>query len=140
MAADADNSAFGVSEGDTLTISFDLPTDTGVDPPQPWGSGVGVGVTAGDKDYVDSLFRFCPRSGCGDELRPPGDFAIVVGADYEGAWTDESTFVVTILDAGGSEVALGEGVIGVLAGIRTGPCYTPGCFGGPPLPLRTLKK
>ena len=111
VAADADNSAFGVSEGDTLTISFDLPTDTGVDPPQPWGSGVGVGVTAGDKDYVDSLFRFCPRSGCGDELRPPGDFAIVVGADYEGAWTDESTFVVTILDAGGSEVALGETVV-----------------------------
>ena len=52
VAADADNSAFGVSEGDTLTISFDLPTDTGVDPPQPWGSGVGVGVTAGDKVRV----------------------------------------------------------------------------------------
>ena len=80
VAADADNSAFGVSEGDTLTISFDLPTDTGVDPPQPWGSGVGVGATAGDKDYVDSLFRFCPRSGCGDELRPPAAPLMCSGA------------------------------------------------------------
>ena len=34
VAADADNSAPGISEGDTLTISFDVPTDAGVDPPQ----------------------------------------------------------------------------------------------------------
>ena len=123
-----------------------------------------------------SLTLTLTRSGCGDELRPPGSGTIVLGADYQGAWTtlslvglpwllgwellclhwrrggrahllaahclltthtaypnpnpnpspspnpnpsphysgawtDESTFVVTVLDASGSEVALGETVV-----------------------------
>ena len=35
-----------------------------------------------------SLTLTLTRSGCGDELRPPGSGTIVLGADYQGAWTD----------------------------------------------------
>ena len=58
-----------------------MPTDTGVEPPQPWGTGIGVGATAGGAAYVDSLFRFCARD-CGDDRRQ--GTAVVVGADYGG--------------------------------------------------------
>ena len=61
-AYDHDNSAAGHDSGDTLTLVFDKPTDVGVSPPQPWGSGVGAGATSGGAGYVDSLFRFC--DGC----------------------------------------------------------------------------
>ena len=49
---------------------------------------------------------------------PPGSLLRCCGSPLThhtyclpGAWTDESTFVVTVLDASGSEVALGETVV-----------------------------
>ena len=104
VAADADNSAEGVSFGDTLSIRFTVPTDTGVTPPQRWGTGVGTSPTAGGPEYVDSLFRFCVLD-CTTGAPAP------IGASYNGAWTDESTFVVTVLDPTGSELELGETVV-----------------------------
>ena len=69
-ASDPDNSAEGLDVGDTLTLVFDTPTDVGVTPPQPWGSGVGGGAISGDAKYVDSLFRFCKLACPADDPSP----------------------------------------------------------------------
>ena len=58
-------------EGDRLTLTFDKPTDKA------------RGERYGLKTFVDGLFSFSE----GD----PAD-------DYSGEWTDDSTFVVTIID------------------------------------------
>ena len=74
VAADPDDGDTAVSIGDTLTIAFDTPTDR---------CG---GPTHGDRHMVDDIFRFSPA----------------LADDYTGAWLDEVTFVVTIVDARGS--------------------------------------
>ena len=109
VVADDDNSAAGLDPGDTLTLVFDVPTDVGVSPPQPWGSGVGEGATSGGVAYVDSLFRFCDAA-CPDDADTSTASLITLGAAYSGQWSDESTFVVTIVDPTGSEISLGETV------------------------------
>ena len=118
-AYDHDNSAAGHDSGDTLTLVFDKPTDVGVSPPQPWGSGVGAGATSGGAGYVDSLFRFCDGSCPRDDPSPlalANTFVshgsrVSLGADYRGQWTDESTFVVTLLDVLGCELQIGRTVV-----------------------------
>ena len=114
IAADADNSQVGLSTDDTLTLVFDRPTNIAVEPPQPWGSGIGEGKTMGDRAYVDSLFRFC-RISCPDDSETSSNWlleasAVRVGDAYSGAWSDESTFVIQILSEMNSDIAIGETV------------------------------
>lgn len=113
-AADDDNSASGLDAGDVLTLTFDAPTNVGVTPPQPWGLGVGEGATSGGKAYVDSLFRFC-RVACPSDAYPDDAWAayvdrVVVGQDYSGAWADEATFRIIIVDNTSSTLSLGQTV------------------------------
>ena len=72
----ADDGDTAVSFGDTLTVTFDAPTDRG------------AGPSGGSRTFVDDLFRFEPAP----------------ASDYSGEWADDSTFVVTVLDAAGVSV------------------------------------
>ena len=60
------------SAGDTLTITMNMATD-GMLPPR---------ATSGGRTFVDELFAFSAS----------------LGTDYSGAWRDESTFAIRILD------------------------------------------
>lgn len=77
IARDPDNSGLGFEPGDTLTMSFSLPTNRD--------------TASGAKIYVDSLFTFDPP----------------VGDDYSGEWQDDSTFIVTIQTVGDAAPVLG---------------------------------
>ena len=114
-AEDDDNSAAGIDVGDSLTLVFDVPTNVAVTPPQPWGDGVGGGATSGDGQFVDSLFRFCTTACPLDAGQPSGSWLdnparARLGMAYSGAWRDESTFTVTLVDPTGNTLALGETV------------------------------
>ena len=80
LAADPDDGDSAVSIGDTFTITFDAATDRAGGPRQ------------GDRAFVDDMLRFDPP----------------LAADYSGAWTDARTLVVTLVDAAGSLVAVGD--------------------------------
>ena len=69
VAGDPDGGDSSFGAGDTLTLRFQLPTD--------------LGARAGGKRFVDSLFEIEPS---------PGD-------EYEGAWSDSSTFVIDVRSA-----------------------------------------
>ena len=83
-AADPDNSAVGWGAHDTLTLRFSQPTSRD-------------SATA-RKEYVDALFSFEPT----------------IGDDYRGAWADDSTFVITILDVGAAAPAIGDASVTVV--------------------------
>ena len=82
-------------KGDTITLGFTAPTN--------------LDSSSDQRSYVDSLFDFQPS----------------IGDDYSGAWRDDSTFIVTMLDVGthapviGSATARVRGVI--LDSTRTRP-------------------
>ena len=80
---DPDNSELAYGAGDTLTLSFSLPTNRDSASPQ--------------RSYVDSLFAFSPQ----------------FGDDYSGAWDDDSTFVITVLSVGNNAPELGEATASV---------------------------
>ena len=71
-AATWDRKDAGWSRYDTLRVSFDQLTD--------------LGGREGGKDFVDTVLAFSHP----------------LGADYSGAWSDRSTFLVTILDPTGA--------------------------------------
>ena len=76
-----DNSIPAISNGDTLSITFSRDTDRGGFP-----LNVPIGVV-----NVDLLF----------------DSAHDRGNDYDGKWVNNRTFVITFIDAVGSELVLG---------------------------------
>ena len=78
VARDPDNSGVGFGPGDTLAMSFSLPTNRD--------------TASGAKIYVDSLFTF----------NPP------IGDAYSGEWLDASTFVVTVATVGDAAPVLGN--------------------------------
>ena len=113
IAADPDSSAAGYSDGDTISITFDVPLaiqyrnwEAGglqSDPNADGGDGVtGIG---GPRAYVNALFKFSGK----------------LGQDYSGAWTDTSTFVVTITDTT-AEYGVTIGVTSIQA--KRCPVYT----------------
>ena len=81
VSAIGDDPDFGdasVSHGDTLTLTFDRKVDRG-------GSAVGGPFAVGQtvpRGSVDGMFNF----------------SAVLGSDYVGSWSDDSVFVVTIID------------------------------------------
>ena len=86
MASDDDNSAPGFSNGDRITITFNMRLLVRYrnwwniledDPNLHQTAGV-----AGPRMFVQSLFSFSGK----------------LGSDYSGEWTDESVFVVTVTD------------------------------------------
>jgi len=79
---DADNGDEVLSAGDTLTITFDIPTDR---------LG-GTGTLA--KGVVDNLFSF----------------ANSIGTDYTGIWTSATVFTITIVDANAATASIGNTV------------------------------
>jgi len=79
---DADNGDEVLSAGDTLTITFDIPTDR---------LG-GTGTLA--KGVVDNLFIFVNN----------------IGTDYTGVWTSTTVFTITIVDANGATASIGDTV------------------------------
>jgi len=79
---DPDNSDRVLSNGDTLTITFDQNTD------RPGGTGVQ------NKARVDSMF----------------DFEGSLGANYTGQWTGLDEFTITIVDATGGTTIVGDDV------------------------------
>ena len=84
----------GSGAGDAYTIRFDIPTNRGhYDPTANASLGqqfddqhgmgyVGNWSSSGGMDYVGSLFSFSQP----------------LGANYSGAWVDDSVFVVTVLN------------------------------------------
>ena len=74
---DPDNGDSAFSSGDTLTITFDGPTNQG---------GEGLRTLAGDRALVDQLFSFSSP----------------LGARYHGRWLDASVFRVTTVDTTGA--------------------------------------
>ena len=74
-ASDPDDLDREYSVGDELAVVFSIATDRS-NTTQP-------SIHSGDRLYVDSLFAFNAQ----------------LGQDYSGAWSDDSTFIVTILDA-----------------------------------------
>lgn len=83
VAADPDGHDSVYGAGDTLTMLFDRDTDTAT-----------LGFRVVTKSTVDNLFLF----------------SRVLGADYQGQWTDVRTFVITILDPAGSRQPMLEGL------------------------------
>jgi VCBS repeat-containing protein len=80
VAADPESPDEFYSAGDTLTVSFDRPTDT-PGGGEPHARGV-----------VDSLFSF-------------GEFNI--GSDYQGSWINSSSYEIRIVDPAGAHVPIG---------------------------------
>lgn len=76
-AADLDNADPTYSAGDTLSLVFDMATN----------QGGALLPTSGGKAYVDTLL----------------EFSDTLGLDYSAAWTDASTFVITVVDAAEAE-------------------------------------
>ena len=88
----------GAGAGDAYTISFDMPTNRGHFAPEANASlglqfddqrglgHVGSWSSAGGIEYVGSLFRFSHD----------------LGANYSGAWANDSTFVVTVINGTGT--------------------------------------
>ena len=101
---DVDNGdVYGV--GDVVVLQFDMPTDRAVTDQlraaaaAGGGAGVGVvgvgganGTVSGAQSSVDALFAFSEG----------------LGAQYSGEWVQADRFVVTILDANGGGVTLGQ--------------------------------
>ena len=73
-AEDYDNADSVFGAGDTITVRFNQPTN--------------LGAAAGEKAFVDRLFRFDPP----------------IGTDYTGEWEDAQTFRVRALDTVGGEL------------------------------------
>ena len=77
------------SPGDTLTLTFDRWTNRGANarpgPPR-----------AGSKEYADFFFVFTPG----------------IGADYFGEFTDDSTFVITIVEGNPDWGEIGDASLG----------------------------
>ena len=94
--ADPDNGDDVFGAGDTLTITFDAPTNK---------AGSGLLSEAGGKAYVDELFSFSHS----------------LGARYHGRWRDASVFVVTMVDTGGHAIpaSLGGATVAVVGDIKT---------------------
>ena len=77
--SDPDNLDGTLSDGDTLTLVFDRPTNR---------AGEGALSEAGDRTLVDKLLRFSHP----------------LGERYVGRWAESSVFVVTLVDTSGHEV------------------------------------
>eukprot|EP00966_Prymnesium_polylepis_P116810 2699388-Prymnesium_polylepis.1 len=85
FGSDPDFGDATMSFGDSLVLTLDLQTDR---------AGAVVGVLQ-EKSYVDSVFNF----------------SATLGAAYEGAWADDSTFQISLLDGTGSELHTELGAI-----------------------------
>jgi hypothetical protein len=80
VADDADDLDGVLSDGDALTISFDMDTNE---------------VAVATKADIDGLVAFA---------------AELLGADYTGAWSDPATLVITVVDAAGGTLDIGDAV------------------------------
>ena len=106
----------GYSAGDTISIILDRPTSAGMAyvAPLPDADPSGpLRFPSGDKAYVDSLFQFVGNGYIEYDLaRRPVYLAgfspnqpLNLGADYSGAWFNEWTFVITLIDTTGASIA-----------------------------------
>ena len=80
VVEDPDNSDAVWSDGDTITIYFDVDTNEG---------GEGLLTDSGNRVLVDQLFAF----------------SHALGARYSGRWLDASSFQVVVVDSSGSSLA-----------------------------------
>ena len=109
VADDPNNGDAIFSTGDVLTIVFDQRTNRGVthsnyqQPSTLVYPANGAGVKGGPPEVVPYPLGSSSLSGKAlvDALF---EFSHPLGADYTGEWMDDSTFVVTIEDADGSQV------------------------------------
>ena len=109
VADDPNNGDAVFSSGDVLTIVFDQQTNRGVthsnyqQPSTLVYPANGAGVKGGPPEVVPYPLGSSSLSGKAlvDALF---EFSHPLGADYTGEWRDDSTFVVTIEDADGSQV------------------------------------
>ena len=116
-ADDPDNGDGAFGDGDKLTITFDQRTNRGRTHTnferksasvvsggevQTVAYPIGVSELSG-RSLVDALFAFSHG----------------LGADYSGEWTDDSTFVVTVVDATGADAK--EIVIGAFVNVTALP-------------------
>jgi len=88
-ADDPDNAVGGIDVGDTITLLFDGSTNTPV-------------VTS--KDSIDSLISFGSN---------------VLGANYSGTWTGSNVLTITVGDAAGADVGIGQTISVKLGGNLT---------------------
>ena len=93
--SDPDNLDGALSDGDTLTLVFDSPTNR---------AGEGALSEAGDRTLVDRLLRFSHS----------------LGERYVGRWTETSVFVVTLVDTSGHEVPadVSKGGVSVIGDLK----------------------
>ena len=75
VASDPDDNDIVFSDGDTLSLTFDEPTDLG-------GFAVGAALSKAD---IDALFNFAPN----------------IGTDYTGTWATSLGLTITIVDSAG---------------------------------------
>ena len=80
VADDPDDGDTALSDGDTLTFTFDAATNT---------------PTVNTKVLVDGLLDFGGNS---------------LGTDYNGSWTDNQTLVITVINAAGGDLAITDTV------------------------------
>ena len=101
VGSDPDNGDDQFSNGDIITFTFDMPTHIGqmaisgdIDPYRPVDPGASGGGPTITMEGVNALFRF-------DFYQPAQAAARVpsLGLDYTGRWTDDSTFVLTIVNS-----------------------------------------
>ena len=97
VGSDPDNGDDSFSTHDTITLTFDKATHIGRLGSQGstdrFKSGANGGGIELDQQGVDALFRF--------DFYLPGEAASRVpslGLDYKGSWTDDSTFVITVVN------------------------------------------
>jgi hypothetical protein len=78
VADDPNNTYGGINNGDTLTLVFDINTNEPL---------------AGTKAQIDGLIDFGGKS---------------LGTDYTGVWTDPNVLKITVTDATGGDLAIGD--------------------------------
>ncbi|MCR4436407.1 MAG: S-layer homology domain-containing protein [Clostridiales bacterium] len=98
VCAEGGPSEVGFGTGDTLTLTFSLPTNKT------------AGTSYGNKAAVDQILAFSTS----------------LGTDYTGVWTDNQTLVITSVNASGATFALGDKVtVKPEANIRTADGSSP---------------
>ena len=93
IANDADNANGSVDGVDTITLTLSEASNA--------PGGVGVDQ---DKAAIDALFTSSTAS---------SRAANVLGADYDGSWTDASNFVITLTDSTGHNLVLDTTLFGI---------------------------
>ena len=91
--------------GDTISLVFEGPTAEGI---AALADGADGALAAGGKAFVDGLFSFVDSREdqmswvLGKYIAAPAS----LGADYSGAWENEWTFVITVVDGTGASAAV----------------------------------